>query len=746
MLDTDSTIQFYADLNGNPLQGGSVFLGVAGQNPVTSPITVYWDAAATQPAKQPISVKNGLTTRNGSPARVYIPSDYSKLVQDSKGRQVSFDASIPAPIRSALAGGTGGSLVGFQQPAAGAKLRDLASKSSERVTADDFAGVAPDGVTDCAAGVQKAIDYLFGLGGGVVQFGPGTYGLGSGVKLRPGVFLVGQGNATVLRVLVDNIEAISRHSDAAGKSAGIANMAVEGYGDRNASLGLQKLINVAGFDALFISNVETRYSRNMSITGVATAILVENCRVYKSFRDGINVTGSNYMRVVNNDIRECGDDAIACHISSSTLAAFDSAIVITGNIIRKSFGIKVLGARNATISGNDLRFWYGYGIDLALDGASLEGEGAKYAIAVTGNSFVDGMNSTRVGAGTQAAAVFINGNRSLGSGGDAIPVLPGDYSVTTGAFVLPGVYENTNGPTKPRASDSSIVVTGNTFKQTIEGVAKFSDAGFGSLWNNTGVIDPAMTSLIRDVLGIQLGTSCDIRALSVTGNTFSGMSRAFFAVGVMKVFTDLVFSGNSVSRATDGIAVDGTASGGLNIRGTITGNLFDIDPYCEHALRTTPIDGSWTATDGSNGFGVSMISASGFAITGNVFTNCVRGVKLSGSVSVIRGNTLVFDWSGASLKGVASINGVPVSSNSHVFADCNPTSATFGQMTAAADSGNASEAAAMPTAGYYRIGQVVANSAPVISAGKVLAGWRRLTNGNAHVLNTDWAGIFEPNS
>jgi hypothetical protein len=54
--------------------------------------------------------------------------------------------------------------------------------------------------------------------------------------------------------------------------------------------------------------------------------------------------------------------------------------------------------------------------------------------------------------------------------------------------------------------------------------------------------------------------------------------------------------------------------------------------------------------------------------------------------------------------------------------------------------------AAVPTAGFWHRGEFVENTQPSLSAGKVTQGWRRLTSGNGHVLNTDWAAVVAPNS
>ena len=54
-LATDAPFKQYFDLDGSPLDGGRIYFGVANENPETDPVTVYWDAAATQPAPPSIS-------------------------------------------------------------------------------------------------------------------------------------------------------------------------------------------------------------------------------------------------------------------------------------------------------------------------------------------------------------------------------------------------------------------------------------------------------------------------------------------------------------------------------------------------------------------------------------------------------------------------------------------------------------------------------------------------------------------
>jgi hypothetical protein len=78
----------YFDVDGSPLENGYLYFGAANQNPETNPITVYWDSAYLVPAAQPIRTSGGFAVRNGSPANVYVTTDYSLTVRDKNLRLV----------------------------------------------------------------------------------------------------------------------------------------------------------------------------------------------------------------------------------------------------------------------------------------------------------------------------------------------------------------------------------------------------------------------------------------------------------------------------------------------------------------------------------------------------------------------------------------------------------------------------------------------------------------------------------
>ncbi len=72
------------DINGIPLDAGFVFFGVANQDPVNNPITVYWDAAKTQVATQPIRTRNGFFAKDGKPANIFVDADNCSVLIRNK--------------------------------------------------------------------------------------------------------------------------------------------------------------------------------------------------------------------------------------------------------------------------------------------------------------------------------------------------------------------------------------------------------------------------------------------------------------------------------------------------------------------------------------------------------------------------------------------------------------------------------------------------------------------------------------
>jgi hypothetical protein len=87
-LSIQPTYPIFTDIDGQPLEAGYVWIGQANLDPQVNPINVYWDAALTIPASQPIRTLGGYPSNSGTPARLYVNSDYSIRVMNKNGSVV----------------------------------------------------------------------------------------------------------------------------------------------------------------------------------------------------------------------------------------------------------------------------------------------------------------------------------------------------------------------------------------------------------------------------------------------------------------------------------------------------------------------------------------------------------------------------------------------------------------------------------------------------------------------------------
>lgn len=79
----DQPYPVFRDKIGLPLDGGLIYIGVAGLNPETNPIQCYFDEDFTLTAPQPLRTINGYISRNGSPANIFLKvSECSITVKD----------------------------------------------------------------------------------------------------------------------------------------------------------------------------------------------------------------------------------------------------------------------------------------------------------------------------------------------------------------------------------------------------------------------------------------------------------------------------------------------------------------------------------------------------------------------------------------------------------------------------------------------------------------------------------------
>ena len=265
-LSIQPTYPIFTDIDGQPLEDGYIWIGTVNLAPIVNPITVYWDAGLTIPAVQPIRTRGGYPINSGTPARLYVNSDYSIQVQNKNGSVVY---SAPAATERygniiTLAS------IDFIQTGIGAVTRTALSKMRDEVNVLDF-GAVGDNVTDDSAAFQAAVTALSGTKSGVINVPPGTYYIATPVALASNVRIQGAGiGSTTFRCA-------KRGSSNPGSSLSQAVFTASGVD------------NISIYDAAFDGDVISPLnSDNLSPQGVlsfdtSTNITVERCTFTKFF-------------------------------------------------------------------------------------------------------------------------------------------------------------------------------------------------------------------------------------------------------------------------------------------------------------------------------------------------------------------------------------------------------------------------------------------------------------------------------
>jgi hypothetical protein len=173
-IPVQTPFPIFNDIDGQPLEAGYIFVGVANLDPQVNPVAVFFDEALTQPAGQPIRTIGGYAVNSGTPTNLYSGSNYSIRVTNKNG-SVIYSAPVAQSYLTltsdlAAAGpGKGANLVGFIQAGAGAVATTVDAKLKGIISVKDF-GAIGDGTTDDTGAIAAAL-----LTGRVVSFPEGTY-------------------------------------------------------------------------------------------------------------------------------------------------------------------------------------------------------------------------------------------------------------------------------------------------------------------------------------------------------------------------------------------------------------------------------------------------------------------------------------------------------------------------------------------------------------------------------------------
>jgi hypothetical protein len=181
-LSIQPTFPIFTETDGQPLEDGYIWIGQVNLDPQVNPINVYFDAALTIQAAQPVRTINGYPSRNGTPARLYVNSDYSIRVMNRNGSVV------------------------YSAPAATERYNGIVVDLDGPVSITQFGAVAGQ---DSTAAIQLAVD----SGNEEIYVPDGVFDYSATINITSKVRLFGPGtlNETVLLdegILVASVDGV----------------------------------------------------------------------------------------------------------------------------------------------------------------------------------------------------------------------------------------------------------------------------------------------------------------------------------------------------------------------------------------------------------------------------------------------------------------------------------------------------------------------------------------------------------
>lgn len=590
-------------------------------------------------------------------------------------------------------------------------------------------GGAPTAVADNAA-IVRALAAKESAGGGIVFFPEGDWHFTTVYDPGDLTVIEGAGAATVMRQTVDATRLWS-WTGAARSYVAFRHFKAVGMWEANQTLGgdNDRLIAVNDYDTVIFDDVEAWYCRQMSLTANACDdVTATGCRVFYSARDAINLAGSSSCKVVGNTIRHGYDDAIAIHTRETDGNPPGEGHIVSHNQIEDSFGIKVLGAVKTVVSGNTIRRPKGYGVFLSVDGT--EGVNDLTDVEVTGNVITDVINGNLVGAGDVSYGVYVaNDDTDF-----ARPVVPTSPTITKPE----GLSYLSNDSAAQNAGAQRIRIHGNIIARTLPQVALYADWGYGECFTASGWENPVMSSWVMS-RGVSLGGA--VLSASVMHNDIE-LVDVCISGEQLGHLEELRVVGNRMARFNQGVALD-TGAQLLYGRCHVHGNEFDGDPYFEHAQRAA--NGKWN--DSSTPCAIWAHNFNGWNVHGNSFRNLAKDAHQGTTPYAGFGPNVYYmqPASGMSLASAANADNAGIRNPGWVWVPgtrivwevSDPTHADYGKTLS-----NQVWWGAIPDSDYWVAGQTVLSASTTESGSAsskyTVIGWRRLTTGNAHVLNTDW--------
>lgn len=360
-------------------------------------------------------------------------------------------------------------------------------------------GALGNGSQDDAPAIQKALDAVAAVGGGVVYLPPGSYSINRVLTLKDNTKLLGTGKGSII---VNANAANKALLQIKGNDVSVEDLMLE-YPPISFGVGIDWGAGTAhtSIRNCFFTGI-TSQAINMNQPGIKH-ISIMNCQFSKNnYGILVNLYANDLydLRIIGNHFLDIYGDAIEINSPIKQMGVnrepFDSAyaIIISGNYISCPPGLGT--------SENS-----GFGIGIA--GATR--------VSITGN-VIDNCRQQGIHIEDYASHIVINGNTIYNIGSEP------NNGTNSGIYVLDGDFITITGNSIYRCDDYGIQLDYNPTRR-VQGATLVSnlitDCGGGILVSGGGFSDHHITdNLVMRNSGHGLSVVGEPIGIKVTGNTF----------------------------------------------------------------------------------------------------------------------------------------------------------------------------------------------------------------------------------
>lgn len=630
-------------------------------------------------------------------------------------------------------------------------------------------GAVPDNVTDNKEAIDSAIAALKGNGGGTLYIPPsGVFRTSGDHEVVSNMTIQGGGFNSCLKRTGPDVGAIFRYINPDRPAIGIRdiaflNLRIEGVFDETGEEGSGNgVITLVGAENVLIQGCVFHWIETFCL----------NCNQCDNFkvinndfkyiaRDMVAIWGTPNCIVANNSLVGGDDDCISLNQArfESTNNVMRDGLIVTGNYLRDTGSIKIQQAKNTIISNNIIKLCKG-GRAIFVEGlSSAQGEidarnGNVHTVIIESNIITDLLDRV---LSYKDINLSINNRRCI---------VIDSKNITTTELENPYDFHYSDSgelDTLDVNQNVHVFIKNNVVKKSINcnGI-RYSDLGFGKMFSRfkgkredtpegyideNGFVDPILPDVSADVRSLEIKDS--LTETVIEGNYFQGGSdRCIYFELEKETLSDFLLSKvyikNNILRDFTTRGIDLLEYGSSEQDVTIERNIIDGDPFLKDNGRNA--DGSWAGQNSLTGIALSLVK--GVTIRYNEFKNCSAPFLIgAGNTSTVIVSKNIYTGKpdlesrrfSPSNKGLGffPFNEDPLGELNYVESD--PSSPDYLKRIAKqVDSVEFNP----PTEGYYFRGQTVWAKSPSGAQGSILLGYRRITDGDEHVVGTDWAELF----